>query len=110
MKQKTLAMAVDQDAGFETCRKATRRDVFLATLNQTGPWQVLCEAIVPHCPRAGPGRPPVGLACVLRMYCVQHGHKLADQACQQALLDSVARRRFVGFDLGRERVPGASRC
>jgi IS5 family transposase len=30
---------------------------------------------------------------------------LADEACEEALLDSVALRRFVGIDLGRERVP-----
>jgi transposase, IS5 family len=29
----------------------------------------------------------------------------ADKACEEALLDSTALRRFVGIDLGRERVP-----
>jgi hypothetical protein len=31
---------------------------------------------------------------------------LADEACEEALLDSTALRRFVGIDLGRERIPG----
>ncbi len=30
---------------------------------------------------------------------------LADEACEEALLDTAALRRFVGIDLGRERVP-----
>lgn len=30
---------------------------------------------------------------------------MADEACEEALLDSTALRRFVGIDLGRERVP-----
>ena len=30
---------------------------------------------------------------------------MADEACEEALLDSTAPRRFVGIDLGRERVP-----
>jgi IS5 family transposase len=42
---------------------------------------------------------------MLRMYFVQHWFNLADQACEEALLDSTALRRFVGIDLGRERVP-----
>jgi len=34
-----------------------------------------------------------------------HWFNLADEACEEALLDSPALRRFVGIDLGRERVP-----
>lgn len=48
--------------------------------------------------------PPVGLERMLRMYFVQHWFNLADEACEEALLDSTALRRFVGIDLGRERV------
>jgi len=105
MKQKTLAMAADQGAGFEQYRRATRRDVFLATMNEIVPWRELSEVIEPHYPKAGNGRPPVGLERMLRMYFVQHWFNLADEACEEALLDSIALRRFVGIDLGRERVP-----
>jgi IS5 family transposase len=45
---------------------------------------------------------------MLRMYMVQHWFNLADVACEDALLDSPALRRFVGVDLGRERVPDAT--
>ena len=45
---------------------------------------------------------------MLRMYFVQHGFNLGDQACEDALLDSPSLRRFVGIDLGRERVPDAT--
>ena len=45
---------------------------------------------------------------MLRMYFVQHWFNLADAACEDALLDSTALRRFVGIDLGRERVPDAT--
>ena len=65
----------------------------------------MCEVIEPHYPKAGKGRPPVGLERMLRMYFVQHWFNLADEACEEALLDSTALRRFVGIDLGRERVP-----
>lgn len=105
MKQQTLAAAADQGAGFEQYRRATRRDVFLATMDEIVPWRELCEVVEPHYPKPGNGRPPVGLERMLRMYFVQHWFNLADEACEEALLDSTALRRFVGIDLGRERVP-----
>lgn len=105
MKQQTLAAAADQEAGFEQYRRPTRRDVFLATMEEIVPWQQLCAVIEPHYPKPGNGRPPVGLQRMLRMYFVQHWFNLADEACEEALLDSPALRRFVGIDLGRERVP-----
>ena len=108
MKQQTLAMASDQNAQYEQYRKPTRRDAFLATMGQIMPWAALCEVIEPHYPKAGNGRPPVGLERMLRMYFVQHWFNLADAACEDALLDSTALRRFVGIDLGRERVPDAT--
>lgn len=105
MKQQTLAMAADQGAGFEQYRRPTKRDAFLATMEQIVPWQELCAVIEPYYPKPGNGRPPVGLERMLRMYFVQHWFNLADEACEEALLDSTALRRFVGIDLGRERVP-----
>jgi IS5 family transposase len=72
------------------------------------PWAELCAVIEPHYPKVGNGRPPIGLERMLRMYFVQHWFNLADEACEDALLDSTSLRRFVGIDLGRERVPDAT--
>jgi IS5 family transposase len=108
MKQQTLAMASDHNAQYEQYRRPTKRDTFLATMEQIVPWAELCSVIEPHYPKAGNGRPPVGLERMLRMYFVQHWFNLADAACEDALLDSTALRRFVGIDLGRERVPDAT--
>ena len=108
MKQQTLAIAADQNAQYEQYRKRTKRDVFLATMEEIVPWAELCAVIEPHYPQAGNGRPPVGLERMLRMYFVQQWFNLADAACEDALLDSTALRRFVGIDLGRERVPDAT--
>jgi IS5 family transposase len=105
MKQQTLAMAADQNDGFERYRRPTKRDEFLATMDSIVPWAELCAVIEPHYPKAGNGRPPIGLERMLRMHFVQHWFNLADEACEEALLDSAALRRFVGIDLGRERVP-----
>ena len=103
MKQQTLATAADQGAGFEQYRRSTRRDVFLATMNEIVPWRALYEVIEPLYPKRGNGRPPIGLERMLRMYFIQHWFNLADEACEEALLDSTALRRFVGIDLGTER-------
>jgi transposase, IS5 family len=108
MKQQTLAMATDQNAQYERYRRPTRRDLFLATMEHVVPWEALCSVVEPYYPKAGNGRPPIGLERMLRMYFVQHWFNLADEACEDALLDSTALRQFVGIDLGRERVPDAT--
>ena len=108
MKQQTLAVAADQNAEYEQYRRPTKRDVFLATMEEIVPWSELCSVIEPHYPTGSGGRPPIGLERMLRMYFVQHWFNLADVACEDALLDSTALRRFVGIDLGRERVPDAT--
>ena len=108
MKQQTLAMAVDHNAQYERYRKPTRRNLFLATMERVVPWDALCSVVEPYYPKAGNGRPPIGLQRMLRMYFVQHWFNLADEACEDALLDSTALRQFVGIDLGRERVPDAT--
>lgn len=82
MKQQTLAMAVDQNAEYEQYRKPTRRDMFLATMERIVSWEALCAVIEPHYPKAGNGRPPIGLERMLRMYFVQHWFNLSDEACE----------------------------
>jgi IS5 family transposase len=68
MKQQTLAMAADQGENFERFRRPTRRDEFLAKMDSLVPWADLCAVIEPHYPKAGNGRPPIGLERMLRMY------------------------------------------
>ena len=103
MKQQTLAMAGDQH--FEQYRRATKRDVFLHNMDKIMPWQELCSVVQPFYPKGEGGRPAVGLERMMRMLFVQHWFNLADEACEEALYDSASLRRFVGIDLGRERVP-----
>ncbi|MEO7888244.1 IS5 family transposase [Polaromonas sp.] len=107
MKQQTLAMAADQ-SGYEQYRKPTRRDEFLATMEAIVPWSALCEVIEPHYPKAGNGRPPIGLERMLRIHFIQHWFNLADLSCEEALYDSASLRRFAGIDLGCEPVPDAT--
>jgi|SanBayMetagenome_1026888.scaffolds.fasta_scaffold254670_1 IS5 family transposase len=59
MKQQTLAMAGDFEAGFERYRRPPRRDEFLATMNSFVPWAALCEVVQPYYPGGMGGRPPM---------------------------------------------------
>ena len=104
MKQMTLAAA----KGFEKHNRATRKAEFLARMESLMPWAEFCTVIEPHYPKAGNGRPPVGLERMLRMYCVANWFNLSDEACEDALYDVPVFREFCRIDLGRERVPDAT--
>ena len=104
MKQMTLARA----KGFEVHGRATRKAEFLARMETLVPWAQFCALIEPHYPKAGNGRPPVGLERMLRMYLIANWFNLADEACEDALYDIAAFLDFCRIDLGRERVPDAT--
>jgi IS5 family transposase len=106
MKQLSFAQAE-----FATKKKVTRRERFLAEMEQVVPWAALLGALRPYYfPDAGTGRGrrPIGLERMLRMYCLQQWYSLADEALEDAIYDSQALRNFVGIDLGRESVPDAT--
>ena len=104
MRQMTLATA----KGFEVHGRATRKAEFLARMDTLVPWAEMCGLIEPHYPKAGSGRPPIGLERMLRMYLIANWFNLADEACEDALYDIGAFRDFCRIDLGRERVPDAT--
>ena len=91
--------------GFERYTKKTRREVFLEEMEQVVPWRELGALIEPHDPKAGNGRPPVGVERMLRMYFLQQWFNLSDPAVEEALYDSPVMRQFVGIDLGQEPAP-----
>jgi IS5 family transposase len=101
MKQQTLAMMT----GFEKYGKKTRRAEFLEEMEQVVPWARLGGLLEPYYPKAGNGRPPVGMERMLRIYFLQQWFNLSDPAVEEALYDSAVMRQFAGIDLGREPVP-----
>ena len=104
MHQQTFA-----EVTFEQYRKPTRREQFLNEMHRVVPWADLVAVIEPVYPKAdGPGRPPVGIARMLRLHCLQQWFNLSDPAVEEALYDSRAMRQLVGIDLGREPVPDAT--
>jgi IS5 family transposase len=72
------------------------------------PWASWIAVIDPWYFRGTRGRPPIGVARMLRMYCVQQWFGLSDELVEDAIYDSQALRHFVGIDLSRESVPDAT--
>jgi IS5 family transposase len=105
-------MSLARQAEFQRFARKSRRERFLEEMDAVMPWAELLALIEPHYPRGEKGRPPVGLAILLRLYFVQHWFALSDPAAEDALYDSAALRRFVGIDLpphGRKTCPRGPR-
>src|SRR3954447_23552843 len=92
-------------AEYASKKKQTRRDKFLAEMEQVVPWTRLVERLRPLYPKGERGRPPVALERMLRIHFLQQWYALADQAMEEALYDSQAMRGFAGIDLAVDTVP-----
>lgn len=93
---------------WTTKGKLTRRERFLAEMDTVLPLKRLISLIEPHHPKPGRGRPPLGLEKMLRIYLLQHWFDLSDSAAENAIYDSESMRRFVGIELGEDKVPDES--
>jgi IS5 family transposase len=86
--------------------KTTRRERFLAEMDAVVPWARLVALIAPHYPKQdGPGRPPLGLEKMLRIYFLQQWFNLSDPQAEDAIYDSESMRRFTRVELGHDTVP-----
>ena len=96
-------------AEYRAKKKLTRRDIFLAKMEQVMPWSRLLAVVEPHYPKSGKrGRPPIGIERMLRMYFIQQWYGLADVAVEDAIYDSQALRNFCGIDLAVASVPDST--
>ena len=93
-----LRQASFSDLEYANKKRRTRRELFLAEMETVVPWQELLGVVEPHYPRiGGRGRPPVGLALMLRIYFLQQWFALSDRQMEDALYDMESLRRFAGF-------------
>ncbi|MCB1967055.1 MAG: hypothetical protein KDI64_13715, partial [Candidatus Accumulibacter sp.] len=53
---------------FQRKKRLTKREVFLAEMEQIMPWAELLAVVEPHYPKGKRGRPPIGLERMLRVY------------------------------------------
>ena len=94
MIQRTFA-----DMEYERKKKQTRREKFLAQMEELIPWERLEERIRPYYPQAGQGRRPYELAAMLRIHCVQLFYNMSDPGMEDMLYEVESVRRFVGLRL-----------
>ena len=95
-------------AEFADKKKLTRREKFLARMEEIIPWVDLLAVIAPFYPKGERGRPPIGLERMLRVYFLQQWYGLADEAIEDAIYDSQAMRGFARIDLISDGVPDAT--
>lgn len=87
------------DAEHAGKRKRTRREVFLAEMEQVVPWEALLGLIEPHYPKAGRGRHPYGLETMLRIHFLQQWYALSDPGMEEALYEIASMRQFARLSL-----------
>ena len=90
---------------WDSKKKVTRRERFLAEMNAVIPWQPFLKRIEPYYPKVGQGRPPLGLEKMLRIHFLQHWFDLSDPGAEEALYDIESMRRFAGIELGEDVIP-----
>jgi IS5 family transposase len=102
-KQQTFASAAWSRKG-----KVTRRERFLAEMDEVIPWSRLIDLIEPHYPNTGKGRPPHELERMLRIYFLQQWFNLSDPQAEDTIYDSESMRRFARVELGDDKIPDES--
>src|SRR5260221_14051486 len=94
-------------AQYAEKKKQTRRDRFLAEMEQVVPWARLVTRLRPFYPKGERGRPPVGLERVLRIYFLQQWYGLDDEGLEDTVYASQGLCGFAGMDLAVAPVPWA---
>ena len=103
-KQQSLA-----DVEYGNRKRKTRRDEFLAIMEEVIPWGEWTALVEPYYPNGKRGRPPRGVEMMLRMYLLANWFNLSDEGVEDAIYDSYAFRKFMGVDfLGEAQVPDAT--
>lgn len=93
MKQATYA-----SLSFNAKKKQTRREVFLAEMEQVIPWAMLEAIIEPHYPKSGRrGRPPMPLDTMLRIHFMQQWYALSDPGMEDALYEIEGNQYYFGM-------------
>ena len=87
------------DAEYAGKRKRTRREQFLAEMDQVVPWKSLLGLIEPYYPVAGRGRHPYPLETMLRIHLLQNWYSLSDPGMEEELYENTPMRSFAGLSL-----------
>ena len=96
------------ELGLKLSTKKTRKRVFLDEMQSVVPWDALVAQIQPHYPKGKTGRPPFGVATMLRIHFMQQWFGLSDPAMEEALHDVPLYREFADIGSGLVRLPDES--
>ena len=96
------------DLGLKLSTKRTRKREFLDEMSRVVPWAELIALIEPHYPKGKTGRPPMGIAAMLRIHFMQQWFGLSDPAMEEALHDVPLYREFAGLEGPMRRLPDES--
>ena len=90
-----------------TAKKRTKKEKFLAEMDQVVAWQPLLDLIEPVYPKVSSkgGRPPYPLATMLRIHLMQQWYSLSDLAMEDTLIEVATILRFAGIELISNRIP-----
>ena len=96
------------DLGLKLSTKRTRKREFLDEMQRVVPWAELIALIEPHYPKGKTGRPPMGIATMLRIHFLQQWFGLSDPAMEEALHDVPLYREFADLEGPMRRLPDES--
>ena len=96
------------DLGLKLSTKRTRKREFLDEMQRVLPWAELIALIEPHYPKGKTGRPPMGIATMLRIHFLQQWFGLSDPAMEEALHDVPLYREFADLEGPMRRLPDES--
>jgi IS5 family transposase len=86
------------DYELTTAKQPTKREKFLAEMEEVEPWQERIALIEPRYPKTSKkgGRPPYPLATMLQIHLLRQWYSLSDPAMEEALMEVPSMRRFAG--------------
>jgi len=87
------------DAEGQAKRKQTRREKFLAQMDELLPWRELEKPISRYYSKSLKGRKPFPLSSMLRIHCMQLFYNLSDPAMEDSLYEIESMRRFAGITI-----------
>jgi IS5 family transposase len=92
---------------YDAKKKTTRRELFLAQMEQVVPWSRLLRVLKSYYYSSKPkaGRPPMSLEKMLRIHLMQQWYGLADEAMEDALYEIESMRRFADIELNVDTIP-----
>ena len=96
------------DYEYSQRKRATKRDEFLACMDEITPWDELVAIIKPFYYNNTRGRKAIPIETMLRMFMLQRWYSLADEALEDTIYDSYAMRKFMHLDFMEDSVPDAT--